>query len=162
MSLHYDPIPATEGFNQEKFYILDGGTGANLAMRFPELTSKDKWWGCGLNLTSPEAVGTSHREFLEAGATIITANTYQIGPEMIEENPDVVEKAVKIAWEAIEKVRGCPRINLVAGSVGPYGACLGDGSEYTGNYLVRRFPVKSHLKMSSNLSYSLIQGFYEY
>ena len=23
----------------------------------------------------------------------------------------------------------------VAGSVGPYGACLGDGSEYTGNYL---------------------------
>ena len=24
---------------------------------------------------------------------------------------------------------------LVAGSVGPYGACLGDGSEYTGAYL---------------------------
>lgn len=28
--------------------------------------------------------------------------------------------------------RICP---LIAGSVGPYGACLSDGSEYTGNYL---------------------------
>ena len=24
---------------------------------------------------------------------------------------------------------------LIAGSVGPYGACLHDGSEYTGNYI---------------------------
>ena len=32
----------------------------------------------------------------------------------------------------------CPskeRKSLVAGSVGPYGACLHDGSEYTGSYI---------------------------
>ena len=30
---------------------------------------------------------------------------------------------------------GCPRKMLVAGSVGPYGACQHDGSEYTGKYV---------------------------
>ena len=33
----------------------------------------------------------------------------------------------------------CPfssgRASLIAGSVGPYGACLHDGSEYTGSYV---------------------------
>ena len=30
---------------------------------------------------------------------------------------------------------------LVAGSIGPYGACLGDGSEYTGAYLQVGFTI---------------------
>ena len=40
------------------------------------------------------------------------------------------ERAVRLAREAAEGTEA-----LVAGSVGPYGACLGDGSEYTGSYV---------------------------
>lgn len=40
------------------------------------------------------------------------------------------------SFQAIQNVKGQPfGPALVAGSIGPYGACLGDGSEYTGAYL---------------------------
>lgn len=51
----------------------------------------------------------------------------------------VIYKAVKIARDACDEVRstnvGCQEKLLVAGSVGPYGACLHDRSEYTGDYV---------------------------
>ena len=39
---------------------------------------------------------------------------------------------------------------LVAGSVGPYGACLCDGSEYTGNYVD---------KVSKQVNFTVFVGF---
>ena len=43
--------------------------------------------------------------------------------------------SVRLAWEAVREEQGVPGHQLVAGSVGPYGACLHDGSEYTGDYM---------------------------
>ena len=60
----------------------------------------------------------------------------------VDEAVNIIKDSVAIAFRArskyLEETRsktgrqGCP---LVAGSVGPYGACLHDRSEYTGSYV---------------------------
>ena len=46
----------------------------------------------------------------------------------------LMESAAKLAQKAIT-TSGSKKRGLVAGSIGPYGACLGDGSEYSGDYI---------------------------
>ena len=48
---------------------------------------------------------------------------------------DVIKKSVSLARSSVRK---CGKPNgyvLVGGSIGPYGACQHDGSEYTGAYI---------------------------
>ena len=51
-------------------------------------------------------------------------------------NHFIKENSVRLAWGAIEDTGGVKGHSLVGGSVSPYGACLHDGSEYTGAYLM--------------------------
>ena len=48
---------------------------------------------------------------------------------------DLIGRSVTIATEARRDFQSPDREVLVAGSVGPYGACQHDGSEYHGNYV---------------------------
>ena len=98
-------------------------------------------------LEDPEAIGRVHLDFLEAGADVITTATYQASVAGLAKrglDPAEVryqlELAVTLAANARDAFwaepihrsgRLCP---LVAASIGPYGAYLADGSEYTGNY----------------------------
>lgn len=139
---------ATPAFHRDKFYCLDGGFATTLQQSFGVAADGDPLWSCRALHTDPEAVIKAHVTFIEAGANIITTNTYQGHPELFKKHisdlasPDIdshllLEKAVKLADEAIMRVTRVGRSLdlLVAGSVGPYGACLGDGSEYTGDYV---------------------------
>lgn len=79
---------------------------------------------------------------LIAGADIIITNTYQAYIDGFqkylglteEESIQLIKKAVQYAREAISKLPTGRKV-MIAGSVGPYGACLQDGSEYKGNYM---------------------------
>ena len=133
-------------FNPDRFYVLDGGFNTRLAHYEPSAADgSDPLWGGSATLKNPAAVRKAHRDFIDAGAQIIETNTYQTSPELFVEHlgsefrddvPPIVgalgmyERAVRLAREAAEGTG-----TLVAGSVGPYGACLGDGSEYTGGYV---------------------------
>ncbi|XP_059085898.1 uncharacterized protein LOC131882401 [Tigriopus californicus] len=135
------------GFEPGSFYVLDGGMASCLANHLPERSvDQDPLWGAGATHTQPDAVRAVHEEFLNAGAQIITTNTYQCSLAMFKSHlsldhphvdaPKLFKQAVDLARKAIENVKGQAFGSaLVAGSVGPYGACLGDGSEYTGAYL---------------------------
>ena len=83
-----------------------------------------------------------------AGASIIETATYQASTEGFMEHLGMTEKgacemiteganlAVEARDEFWEKHGGTEIVKpLVAASVGPYGACLHDGSEYTGKYV---------------------------
>ena len=82
-----------------------------------------------------------HLDFIEAGANLILTNTYQASADHFRRHLDfadpvlgphlLIEEAGKLALTAVRR-SGQPVV--VAGSVGPYGACLADGSEYTGDY----------------------------
>ena len=137
--------PLLPFFRQKKALILDGGLATTLEDRGFDLA--DDLWSARVLLENPEAIGQVHLDFLAAGADCITTATYQATlPGLQKRGLDagqaraILESAVNLAlsarktfWSDQENRRG--RLHpLVAASVGPYGAYLADGSEYSGNY----------------------------
>jgi homocysteine S-methyltransferase len=84
--------------------ILDGGTGT-LVQALGAPMSGDTWCA-DANLTHPEIVRQAHREYLDAGAEVLIANTYATSPLLfnhIGRDDDVAvidAAAVRLAREA--------------------------------------------------------------
>ena len=123
--------------------ILDGGLGSELDRRGHDISSS--LWAAELLINNPRAIAGVHRDYLDAGAQCITSASYQasvpgfasIGVAS-QRARDLFHHSVEIARNAcnefLSQNPGCDYQPLVAASVGPYGAYLADGSEYTGNY----------------------------
>lgn len=126
--------------------ILDGGLATELEARGHDLA--DRLWSARLLATDPEAIGDVHLAYFRAGAQVATTATYQASLEGFAaagfgraEALGLIRRGVELAsaardvFMAEERVAGRePGRLLVAGSVGPYGAMLADGSEYRGDY----------------------------
>lgn len=109
--------------------IIDGGLATQLESQGCDINNP--LWSASLIQSDPQAIVDAHRAFLDAGAMIIISASYQ------STDPDLVAAAAALAVRARnEFVADNPHAiaPLVAGSIGPYGAVLSDGSEYTGNY----------------------------
>jgi len=81
-----------------------------------------------------------HQSYIEAGSNILTTATYQATYQRLLEygyTEEIVDalfyKSVQLARTAIAQNPQFSPI-WVAASIGPYGAYLADGSEYTGKY----------------------------
>ena len=116
--------------------VLDGGLGTLLEARGHDLGST--LWSARLLLEAPGAVRAAHREFVDAGADVVTTASYQVSYEALaatglsaHDVDGLLRRSVELAREAGEEAG---RSVLVAASVGPYGAAAADGSEYTGAY----------------------------
>jgi len=96
-------------------------------------------------INNPQAIAGVHRDYLDAGAQCITSASYQasvpgfasIGVAS-QRARDLFNHSVEIARKACDEFLShnpnCGYQPMVAASVGPYGAFLADGSEYTGYY----------------------------
>ncbi len=122
--------------------VLDGGLATHLEVRGHDLSTD--LWSARLVLARPDAVVAAHRDYFLAGARVATTASYQasfaglarLGLDA-EESRDVLVATVALAARARREVveaTGDDRARWVAASVGPYGAALADGSEYTGDY----------------------------
>lgn len=122
--------------------LLDGGLGTELERRGH--TQLGKLWSAALVRTNPAAIREIHREYMDAGAKIITTATYQAALPTLRsiglhraEAEDFLRDAVALATRErdrfVHRHAGHYR-PLVAASVGPYGASLANGAEYTGDY----------------------------
>ncbi|MHC4452900.1 MAG: homocysteine S-methyltransferase [Planctomycetota bacterium] len=100
--------------------ILDGGLATELEARGHDLDHK--LWSARLLDENPNAIREVHRAYVDAGAECVITATYQAPASPAER----LSLAVRLA-------RGSGA-RFVAASIGPYGASLADGSEYTGNY----------------------------
>ncbi|XP_008405874.1 homocysteine S-methyltransferase isoform X1 [Poecilia reticulata] len=124
--------------------ILDGGLATELEARGAELQG-DPLWSARLLHTNPQAIKETHYRFLLSGADVITTATYQASVQgfishlgvSCDEARKLLMSGVHLAKEAVETFPSGDRSLLVAGSVGPYGAFLHDGSEYSGAYAQR-------------------------
>lgn len=115
--------------------IIDGGLSNALADRGHDLA--DDLWTARLLRDAPEEIVAVHRTYFEAGAQVATTASYQasvggftaagLGTKEAER---LIVRSVELAREAADGFPGAK----VAASVGPYGAVLGDGSEYRGRY----------------------------
>lgn len=111
--------------------ILDGGLATELEAQGADLS--DALWSARVLAEEPERIVAAHAAFVAAGAEIAISSSYQASYEGYaraglsrEDAGALMRRSVTLAREA-----GAPR---VAASVGPYGAVLADGSEYTGRY----------------------------
>ena len=102
-------------------------------------------WSAVLLRSDPRALVNAHRAYLDAGAEIIATASYQASRQgfmasglSAAEADALIVSSVDLAVQAREEfLRDNPSVEhdpLIAASIGPYGAVLHDGSEYTGNY----------------------------
>jgi homocysteine S-methyltransferase len=136
----------------ERIVVIDGGFSTQLAFHVGSNIDGDPLWSAKFNSTEPQAVIQSHLDFLEAGAEIILTNTYQASVEGYTEylhlNSDqcieLIQSTVKLAHVARDKFMESSKHDkkpLIFASIGPYGAHLHDGSEYTGSYANKVSPA---------------------
>jgi homocysteine S-methyltransferase len=119
--------------------VLDGGLATELEKAGYDLDHP--LWSARLLSERPEAIAAVHRAYLEAGADCITTASYQGTIEGFvrkgaspAEARRLLRGSVEIALHARGGFSSRQPRPLVAASVGPYGAFLADGSEYTGAY----------------------------
>jgi homocysteine S-methyltransferase len=130
---------------QQHVVVIDGGFSTQLARYVGTNIDGDPLWSARFNAVQPQAVIQSHLDFLESGAEIILTNTYQASVEGYQEylhldrdgSVELIKSTVKLAHIARDKYLSTNKSEkkpLIFASIGPYGAHLHDGSEYTGSY----------------------------
>jgi homocysteine S-methyltransferase len=116
--------------------VIDGGLSTQLT-RLGQDISGNLWTGRAL-LADPRAVTRAHADYIDAGADVIITSSYQLSRSGFVEagltEADADRALVASVVAARAAVAASDRTARVAGSVGPYGAILHDGSEYRGNY----------------------------
>lgn len=125
--------------------MLDGGLATEMEKHGADLD--DELWSARMLIESPELVRRVHADFLKAGADVIATATYQASFQGFARAGYGTQKAERLmrlgvdlavlarqAFWALNRNRQNRLRPLVAASIGPYGACLHDGSEYHGNY----------------------------
>jgi homocysteine S-methyltransferase len=117
--------------------VLDGGLSTELELRGHDVSSA--LWSARLLRDAPQAIADAHAAFAAAGAQVATTATYQATlPGFAAAGIDAAQAAMLINRSvqlARNGMAAAGRAGWVAGSVGPYGAFLADGSEYRGDYL---------------------------
>ncbi len=123
--------------------ILDGGLATRLEARGHDLRSQ--LWSARLLLEDPDEVAAAHADFAAAGAQVATTASYQVSFEGLAGigidaagTAQLLHRSVAVARAAMARRPGG---GWVAASIGPYGASLADGSEYTGRYAAPGPPV---------------------
>ena len=145
--------PLTSFLERQGVIILDGGLATEFEARGCDLN--DPLWSAKVLLEDPDLVRAVHLDYLRAGADCIASASYQASFPGFkrrgldhQQAAELMRRSVRLAVEARDEFWGDggdhpDRLRpLVAASVGPYGAYLADGSEYTGDYGVDR-PVLS-------------------
>ena len=132
---------------QNRAVVLDGGLATELEEQGHDIAGV--LWSAMLLHTNPQAIVAAHRAYLDAGAEIVISASYQASRAgfhqlgiSADDADTLIASSVSLARQACEEFQrdnaDTAKPRLVAASVGPYGAVLMDGSEYTGAYGVSR------------------------
>ena len=110
--------------NAQRIVLLDGATGTELQRR--GVPTAPPLWTAEAALHSPRALQDIHREYLQAGADIVTANTFPSTPYTLRklgrerETLELTQRNVDLARSACEEAGH----GLVAGSMAPLEDCF--------------------------------------
>ena len=109
-----------EDLAKQRILILDGAMGTMIGEKVGKVGNSDE-----LNLTRPEVIAGIHRQYLEAGADIITTNTFsaqrisQADYHMEEQAREMALAGARIARQCADEFSSPDKPRLVAGSIGP-------------------------------------------
>ena len=140
-----DPNPILRILEQQGLMVLDVALATALESRGCDLV--DELWSAKVLFDDPDHIREVHLDYLLAGADCITTSSYQATlPGFTnrgfgeDAGRDLMRLSLILALEArdlfgSEAANRTGRLRpLVAASIGPFGAYLADGSEYTGSY----------------------------
>lgn len=125
--------------------ILDGGLGTSLEDSYGVTFDHSMpLWSTHFLVEGEDTLLACQQEFAEAGADVILTATYQtsvegFGRTKTSQFPTGIPKSaigsyLQKSVEIVEKaIRNNPRIRIAL-SLGPYGACMVPGQEYSGKY----------------------------
>jgi homocysteine S-methyltransferase len=146
VSANIDKTKFPSLIREGRVVTLDGGLATELESQGHDIDGV--LWSALLLKTNPEAIVAAHKAYLGAGAEIIVSASYQASRAgfhqlgiAAEDADALILSSVSLARQAIVEFQNenkNQRSRLVAASIGPYGAVLMDGSEYTGDYGVPR------------------------
>jgi homocysteine S-methyltransferase len=118
-------------------HVIDGGLASELEYLGARIDGP--LWSAHVLEDEPAKVAAVHRAYIEAGSQCIATCSYQVsrmGYVEVGLSPERADAAllssVAIARSVVAEFPD--RRILVAGSLGPYGAALHNGAEYSGDY----------------------------
>jgi homocysteine S-methyltransferase len=118
--------------------VLDGGLATQLEAQGHDLGTE--LWSARLLHDDPDAIIKAHLGFFAAGTQVATTASYQASLDgFVRAGMDkatakrMIKRSVRLAEQARVPFED-DQDHWIAGSVGPYGAALADGSEYRGDY----------------------------
>lgn len=134
--------PLTAILAEHPFVLLDGAMATELEARGCDLA--DSLWSAKVLMENPQLIYDVHLDYFRAGAQVAITASYQATPDGFAargldeaQSRSLIAKSVELARQARESYLAenpAAKDLLIAGSVGPYGAYLADGSEYRGDY----------------------------
>lgn len=140
-----------EWAREQEVILIDGSMSQGLMERDANLNHR--LWTAKALIDSPEKIQAVHQSYFDAGSNIAITASYQASYKGFEElnyseqeATDFLRSSVLLAQEA-KKASSGSQEKWIAGSIGPYGAYLADGSEYRGNYAISKDElIKFHKK----------------
>jgi homocysteine S-methyltransferase len=138
--INNNPINAL--LKQKKHIIVDGALASELQRHGCDLN--DSLWSAKVLIEQPELIRQVHYDYFSAGADCTITASYQATPLgfakkgiTLDQSIKLIKTSVELAkqakWQYLDETKQNKTL-LIAGSVGPYGAYLANGSEYTGDY----------------------------
>lgn len=140
--------------------VIDGAMSTALESKGCDLN--DSLWSSKVLIESPETIKAVHRDYFDAGANIAITASYQASEAGFakrgydaRESRALIMRSVELAqearseWAAAEPGRTTADC-LIAGAVGPYGAYLANGAEYTGDYALTKDEFKRFHELRVN------------
>ncbi|HAT1568733.1 TPA: homocysteine S-methyltransferase [Kluyvera cryocrescens] len=134
--------PLTAILADSPFVLLDGAMATELEARGCDLA--DSLWSAKVLMENPQLIYDVHLDYFRAGAQVAITASYQATPEGFAargldetQSRALIARSVELARQARDAYRAenpAAKGLLIAGSIGPYGAYLADGSEYRGDY----------------------------
>jgi len=137
--------PIEKLLQEQNIIVLDGALATELENRGCDLN--DSLWSAKVLMEQPELIQQVHLDYFNAGADVAITASYQATVQGFaqrglseSQSIELINRSVQLAKNARdefwsdEKNRINRQYPLIAGSVGPYGAFLADGSEYRGDY----------------------------
>jgi len=116
--------------------LLDGGLATQLEAQGCDIGNA--LWSASMLQSDPEAIVEAHHAYLEAGAECLATASYQASREGFATQGMSHDEADALMLLSVALVkRACKEAGAdvaIAASLGPYGAMLHDGSEYSGDY----------------------------
>lgn len=141
----------------KKIVLLDGATGTELQRR--GVPTSPPLWTAEAATQDPETLVDIHREYLEAGADIVTANTFRTTPYTLrklgrgEDAHVFTRRNVDLARRACEQAGH----GLVAGSMAPLEDCFHPERVPPGDVLLREHAAQAHRLKACGVDLLLVE-----